>query len=129
MAVSASAITAIGTLIQKFHDQPANCVSAPPIGGPAARKSMGMPAYTAMALPRSPGAKLPTTRLALAGCISAPARPCTARQPTMPTTPVDTAHPTLAPVNANTPITNDGTLPSASAARPPSATVLAIARM
>ena len=127
--LNSEAIKAMGTLIQKFQDQPANCVSAPPMGGPAARNSMGMPAYTAMALPRSPGAKLPTTRLALAGCISAPARPCTARQPTMPTAPADKAQPTLAPANAMTPITNDGTLPSASAARPPSATVLALARM
>ena len=128
-SVSVSDTAATGALIQKFHGQLAYCVSAPPIAGPAARNSIGMPAYTAIALPRSPGAKLPTTRLALAGCMSAAAAPCSARHATIDSAPVANPQPTLAPVKASMPATNAGTLPKASAARPPSATRLASARM
>ena len=86
---------------------------------------MGMPAYTAIALPRSPGAKLPTTRLALAGCMRAAAAPCIVRQTTIEVAPVAHAHPALDAAKATMPITKAGTLPKVSAARPPSATRLA----
>ena len=125
MNVSAMDTSAIGMLSQKFQRQLAYCVMAPPMTGPAARKSMGIPAYTAMALPRSPGAKLFTTKLALAGCMMAAPRPCNTRAATSCAPLSASPHHTLANANKITPARKTGTRPNASAARPPTATKLA----
>jgi hypothetical protein len=83
----------------------------------------------AITRPRSPSGNTASTIVADTGIISAAPAPCSARNPMIDVVSQATAQPAEARKNSVTPIWNARTLPSRSAARPPSATRAARASM
>ncbi len=86
-----------------------------------------MPPYTAIALPRSPGAKLSVTMAALAGCMIAANTPWAILPVTSCHGSCATPHPIDASMNPIMPTMNALGLPMMSPMRPPSARQEAIA--
>src|SRR6185437_582800 len=77
--VAHATAAATGTLIRKIGRQLPACGSHPPRNGAIAAETPLNPAHVPIAWVRSPGAKAASMIARLAGVISAPPIPCTAR--------------------------------------------------
>jgi hypothetical protein len=86
--------------------QPSACSSHPPRNGAIAAEIPLNPAHVPIARGRSPGAKAASMMARLAGVISAPPMPCTARAAMSHPMPGAAAHSTDATVNQPRPARN-----------------------
>src|SRR6516162_2154529 len=124
MAISTSAISATGMLIQKiachFHR-----IRNPPTTGPIAVSAPAMPKNRARARPRERRSKVTTTIAIAAGNMIAPPAPCTARNATSHASAAPPLgvrpHSADAPAKMITPSTAIRRCPAMSARRPPNA--------
>jgi len=124
MAISASAISATGMLIQKI-DCHFHSIRNPPAIGPMAVSAPAMPKNSARARPRERRSKVTTTMAIAAGNMIAPPAPCSARDATSQASaalPLGVAlHSAEAPAKMITPSTTILRCPAMSASRPPKA--------
>ena len=124
MAISASAIKAMGMLIQKIARQ-VHSIKYPPAIGPIAVSAPAMPKNKARARPRECKSNVTTTMAIAAGNMIAPPRPCTARNATSHASAAPPAgvapHSADAPAKMITPMTTILRCPAMSARRPPKA--------
>jgi hypothetical protein len=95
-----------GTLIRKIHRQLPASSSHPPTKGAIAADTPLNPAHVPMACVRSPGWRVASIMARLAGVISAPPIPCTARAAMSQPMPGAAAHATEARVNQLNPARN-----------------------
>src|SRR6516164_11547607 len=128
MAISASAISATGILIQKIARQPHwafHAISCPPTIGPTAVSAPARPKNSASARPRECRSKVTTTMAIAAGNMIAPPAPWSARNATSHASaaPPDGVAPHSAEAAAKmiTPSTTILRCPAMSASRPPNA--------
>ncbi len=111
---------ATGTLIRKIHRQLPACSSHPPRKGAIAEDTPLNPAHVPIARVRSPGWKVASMIARLAGVISAPPIPCTARAVMSHPMPGAAAHSTEARVNQLSPARNTRRRPQRSLSEPAS---------
>jgi len=111
---------ATGTLIRKIGRQPPACSSHPPRNGAIAADTPLNPAHVPIACVRSPGARVASMIARLAGVISAPPTPSTARAAMSHPMPGAAAHSTDAAVNQPRPARNTRRRPQRSLSEPAS---------
>jgi len=118
--VTHAATAATGTLIRKIARQLPVSRSHPPRKGAIAADTPLNPAHIPIARVRSPGRKAASMIARLAGVISAPPIPCTARAAISQPMPGAAAHSTDATVNQPSPIRNTRRRPQRSLSEPAS---------
>jgi hypothetical protein len=118
--VAQAATAATGMLIKKIGRQLPACSSHPPANGAIAAETPLNPAHVPIAWVRSAGAKLASMMARLAGVISAPPMPCTARAAISQPMPGAAAHSTDAKVNQPSPARNTRRRPQRSPSEPAS---------